>query len=269
MDCIECKTTNLDGNRYCGKCGAQLNWSLEETAQKKFRDRKSIEIDIAQSVAARLMKWTGWITKIAVLFVALFGLLLGKSYYDIRTQVKAGRQQIEAAVADGKKEIGTVKQEIAPLKEEVKQVRSDTEGYKQANVRIANLQKQILDVRDQVIDLGSKAVKAKTFTATGEGFSTVSLGTLGCAALPPKGFKLSICAQGSPPVLTQVSISGESAPVASRSPVGFQDTSIGEKPSCAANHRGTFYVEKGATDKAFLCGQKASGEYDWMELAIR
>jgi cell division protein FtsB len=268
MNCIECKATNPENSRYCNQCGAVLGRSLEETVQKKIRDRKAVELDITESVAARLMKWTGWVTKAGLVVVALFGLLLGKSYYDVRSQVKAGETEIGTAVAEGKKDIEAVKQETASLKDEVDQVRSDIEGYKQTNIKIATLQKQLLEVKDQVLDLSTKTLKVKTLETTGAGHSGILFGNPGCDPVP-KDSKLGYCAQGSPPVLTQISVSGESAPVASRSPIGFQDTSAGAKPACAANNRGTFYVEKGATDKPFLCVQKNTGAYAWMEVVTR
>jgi hypothetical protein len=268
MSCNECKATNPEESRYCNQCGTVLGRTLEETIQKKLRDRKAIELDIAESVTSRLMTWTGWITKTGLVIVALFGLLLGKSYYDIRAQVKAGETEIGTAVAEGKKGIEQVKQETTRLKNEVRQVQSDVEGYKQTNVKIGSLQKQILEVKDQVVDLSHKTLKVGTLDLNDKGRFMLSIGMVGCNTVP-HGYELSYCAQGSPPVLTQVSASGESAPVASRSPIGFQDTSAGAKPTCVASNRGTFYVEKGATDKPFLCAQKSAGTYAWMELAIR
>lgn len=85
MDCTECKTANPDANRFCGKCGAELGRSLEGTARKAFRDRKVIETEITESVAGRLMKWGTWLASIIAVVVALFAVLLGKSYMDIRT----------------------------------------------------------------------------------------------------------------------------------------------------------------------------------------
>ncbi len=268
MNCNECKATNPEESPYCNQCGTVLGRTLEETIQKKLRDRKAIELDITESVTSRLMKWTGWITKTGLVIVALFGLLLGKSYYDIHAQVKAGETEIATAVADGKKEIEALKQETTGLKDEVKQVRSDVEGYKQTNVKIGSLQKQILEVKGEVLDLSTKTLKVRLLETTGAGHSFILFGNPGCGPVP-KDSKIGYCAQGSPPVLTQVSVSGESAPVASRSPIGFQDTSAGAKPTCVASNRGTFYVEKGATDKPFLCAQKSAGTYAWMELAIR
>lgn len=232
MNCTECKATNPENSRYCNQCGTVLGRSLEETVQKKLRDRKAIESEITESVAKRLMMWTGWVAKAAVVVVALFGLLLGKSYYDVRAQVKAGEASIGAAVAEGKKDIETVKQETTGLKDEVNQVCSDIQGYKQANAKIADLQKEILEVKDKVVDLGSKTLKAGKVEIASKEHTMFFWGNLGCDPLL-KGYSFGLCAQGTPPVLTQVLLSGGTAPVASFSPIGFQDTSVGLKPICA------------------------------------
>jgi hypothetical protein len=34
MHCAECKTTNAEGNSFCGRCGAELGHTLDETVRK-------------------------------------------------------------------------------------------------------------------------------------------------------------------------------------------------------------------------------------------
>jgi hypothetical protein len=269
MNCNECRATNPEESRYCNQCGTVLGRSLEETVQKKLRDRKVIESEITESVAKRLMTWAGWVRNTIGIVVALFAILIGLSYLDFRKDVRSAREQIGAEVTEVKKDIEAAKLETTGLHDDLKKARSEVQGYEQTNAKIASLQKELLQVKGQVIDLGSKTLKVgRLETANGTGHPGIEFGTVGCDPVE-KGNQLMYCAQGSPPVLIQESISGESAPVASRSPIGFQDISTGAKPPCAARNRGTFYVEKGATDKPFLCAQKSAGTYAWMELAIR
>ena len=49
MDCIECKSSNPDDNRFCGQCGAELGRTLEETVRKKFRDRFNDNYSLVRS----------------------------------------------------------------------------------------------------------------------------------------------------------------------------------------------------------------------------
>jgi hypothetical protein len=271
MDCIECKIANPDGNRFCGQCGAELGRTLDETVRKKgFRDRQATEMDITESVVERLMKWGRWLAATVGVILTLFAIMLGWSYHDVRAAVKAGTDQIDAAVKDGEKDIAAVRDTTAGLKKQVAQLQSDTEGYAQVNQRIAKLQEGLTRVRKDIVDLGNRRLRVGTLETTGEGPSSLSLGRLGC---PPsalaKGTQVAYCAQGSPTSLFQRTSSGDLRPVSSFSPVGFQDVSTGPKPACTAASRGTFYVEKGAgkeADKPLLCARKSDNTYGWIQL---
>ena len=101
MDCTVCKAINSDENRYCRQCGAELGRTLEETARKRFRDRKVIELEITESIAARLLKWAGYVRNTVMIIVALFVLLLGWSYHDVWKAVDAGKVEIANSVRAG------------------------------------------------------------------------------------------------------------------------------------------------------------------------
>jgi hypothetical protein len=272
MDCIECKTANPDGNRFCGQCGAELGRSLDETVRKKgFRDRQATELEITESVTERLMKWGGWLVKIAALILLAFGFLLGKTYLDVQTAVKAGKAEIETAVQEGTKDIGMVRQSITGLNGQVKELQSNIERYKKVNSEIAKLQKEFKEVRGEIVDLGNRRVRAKTMETTGPGPGRISFGEIGCPPSVEPGNVVTYCAQGSPLSLFQVTSTGERKPVSSLSPVGFQDVSIAPKPTCTAANRGTIYVEKGTgmvADKPFLCAKKSDNKYDWIQLGM-
>jgi hypothetical protein len=273
MNCIECKAANPDGNRFCGQCGAELGRTLEDTVRRKgVRDRRAIEIEITESVVSRLMKWARWLGGITAVIVALFGLLLGKSYYDIRTAVGTGKSEISSAVQQGKTEIDTVRQTITGLKEQVAEVQQDTNRYKQVNTDIEKLQKQLMAVQNQIIDFGRRGLRANSFEATAPGPGYFEFGIVGCPTVAPeKGFQVVYCAKGSPLSLFQVTSAGDVRPVSSLSPIGFQDASIAAKPTCATTNRGTFYVEKGAgnvADKPFLCTKKSDNTYAWIQLGM-
>src|SRR6266851_7147159 len=103
MNCNECKATNPENSRYCNQCGAVLGRSLEETVQKKLRDRRAIEMDITESIAKRLMTWAGWVRNTIGVVVALFALLVGLGYLDFWKAVKSAKEEIGTEVAESKK----------------------------------------------------------------------------------------------------------------------------------------------------------------------
>ena len=244
-----------DGNHFCSQCGAELGRSLEETARRNFRDRQVVEFEITQAVAERLMKWASWLGTIIAVIVALFALLIGKGYMDVRATVQEGRTDIANAVQDAKKNIEPAvasarsdlvdfQQKAASIKGELAQLQSDIGRYKEVNKSIADLQQHLTAVQGQVLDLSNRDLKVHTISTSGRGgASSISFGNPGCPpdVLDP-GYQVAYCAQGSPLVLFQRSLTGDLRPVASLSPVGFQDSSIAPKPSCDATHRGTYYV---------------------------
>jgi hypothetical protein len=202
--------------------------------------------------------------------VALFAILLGWSYVDIRSVVESGKTQIGIAVRDAKADIDTVRQTSSGLRDQVSQLQSDIDGYKRANGKIEKLQEQLFQVKGEIIDLGRRDLKVNSLTTTGPGAGYLSFLENGCPANNKRAL-VTYCAQGSPPSLFQVTSTGERRPVSSISPVGFQDSSISSKPTCSANNRGTFYVEKGSTrvtDKPFLCIKKSDDTYGWIQLGI-
>jgi hypothetical protein len=273
MDCIQCKIANPDDNRYCGKCGAELGHTLDETVRRKgFRDRQATEMEITEAIVERLMKWSKWLGSAVAVIVGLFAILLGFSYHDVRSGVHASQAEMEKAVNEGKAEINQAKQAIPGLKSEIGQLQSDADKYKQVNQHIAKLQDQLTKVKNDVVDLGNKELKVKTLITSGSGPSSLFFGNLGCPTSLEKNQKIMLCAQGSPPVFYELTRTGlPLRPVASLSTIGFQDTSTGKKPDCTSGNRGTFYVEKGAgnsADKPFVCVRNSNDTYAWLELSV-
>jgi hypothetical protein len=272
MNCIDCKAPNSDDNGYCGKCGAELGRTLDETVRKKgFRDRQAIEMEITEAIVARLMRWSTWLGSVLALILALFAGVLGLSYHDVKAAVAAGKDQIETAVKDGKTDINQARQSIPGLKSEIDQLQSDANKYKQVNQHIAKLQEQLTKVQGDVLDLSNRDLKIRSVTTSGSGPSGLTFGELGCPIALPKNQNIGLCAQGSPPAFYAVTRTGlPPRPVSSLSPVGFQDTSIAPKPNCNASNRGTFYVEKGvgsSPDKPFLCARNSNDNYEWNQLS--
>jgi hypothetical protein len=271
MDCIDCKSANPESNRYCGQCGAQLGRSLIQTVKTTdIRDREAIEIQIAESVGTRLIKWGG------VIGVVL-ALLLGKTWYDLRAAAGDAKANVEAAVQEVKTEtakaevdIAELRQRAADMKGDYSRLHADLGSFRERNRDIEKMQKELKSVQGQVIDLGKRELRVDTLRLTREGPLKVSVSQVGCTPSPLNpGDKVAYCVEGSPPFIFQFTPKGEKRPISSRSPVGFQDASTAVKPPCTADWRGTFYVEKGdtkASDKPFICIRKSDNTYAWIQL---
>lgn len=121
MNCLNCQTANSDENRYCGKCGAELGRTLDETVRRKgFRDRQATEMEITDAVSERLIRWAKWIGGGATLLVVLFGLLLGSTYHDIRSAVQLAKVDIQTTIQDGRQEVETARQDTAAVRQETR-----------------------------------------------------------------------------------------------------------------------------------------------------
>ncbi|HTD25060.1 MAG TPA: hypothetical protein VK738_20595 [Terriglobales bacterium] len=204
------------------------------------------------------------------MIVALFALLLGWSYLDVRQAVKTAKVEIATSVAEAKVDIDAVRRTTASLKEEAAQIQSDIDNYKQVNIKIRKVQEELTSVKKDVVDLGNRTLRAHSLETTGTEPSSVSLANAGCPpSILAKGAKVAICVDGSPPFLFQRTLIGDPRPVSSLSPVGFQDVSTGPKPTCRTASRGTFYVEKGGgkeADKPLICVRQSDDTYKWIQL---
>jgi hypothetical protein len=232
---------------------------------------------------SRLMQWAAWLGSVTALIIVIFGVLLGRSYYDVRTDVTKGKTQIQDAVQQGRTDIdGSVRQGLADidrvreavpdLQSQVETIQGDLNKYKKATDDIGTLRKQVDELKIQVFDFGQRDVRARTFTATGVGGpSSLSFPTLGCPPVTVAESGVSFCAKGSPPSLYQfVLATHDLRPVASLSDVGFQDSSSTPKPNCTTARRGTFFVEKGSAnvaDKPFVCVKGTGNGYGWIQLS--
>jgi hypothetical protein len=279
MECQECRAVNPDDNKFCGRCGAEVGRSLEQTIRKEgIRDRRAIEWEITQSVVKRLMTWAKWLGTVAAVLIALFGFVLGFLYHDARSAVEAGKTQIEATVTNGTtdinskvgsalKNIAETTQIVESLRVQVKDLRTQIVGYKQVNNEMQKLREEFHGQTTDLSKLDLRVHSLETVPLAGQP-SSVSFAHLGCGpAVLAKGSAIAICAQGAPPMVFQRTSVGELRPVSSVSNIGFQDSSVGLRPKCDLSTRGTFYVEKGnAADRPVLCVRETGERYNWVSL---
>lgn len=276
MECIECKATNAQENRFCGKCGAELGHTLDETVRKKgFRDRQATEMEITAAVVERLLKWTTWLGSALALILLAFGFFVGKSWLDIRAAVTSGQGQIATAVKDGtdqiesaRSDISALQQKTAELKSEYDQLQPQASKYKLVTQRVDQLQHELNDATAKWKDIDLTVRSVRTTEVPGKP-SFLGLGNPICPTSLDPGNSIALCAKGSPETFFQLTREGL-RPIAGLSPDGFRDSSTGPKPNCSTANRGTIYVEKGAekaADKPLLCAKTSDGAYEWTLLA--
>jgi hypothetical protein len=159
--CVECKTENPEGKRYCGDCGALLGRSLTATIKDNLRDRKTVETEITEAVAERLHKWVKWFlfwTGIPVALLLVVVAFLGfKSYSDFSSKVDVAKaevvQQLDSArqsLQASTKEIDNVREAANRLTREFKELESQLAGAKALNQKVIGVQKQLSSLQGQV-----------------------------------------------------------------------------------------------------------------------
>lgn len=273
MVCVECRHANPEENVYCGKCGAELGLTIAETIAKRgMRDRKLVEIDIAEAAAERLKKWVGYPIFIIALVLGFSSLdlfhVMSSAKGDITSTAVAATTDINRSVQQAKTDVDTIQKSADGLKPQITEIQKNVDQYRNANENIAQLQRDFARIDKKVVDLGSRDLKANSVETTGLGPAAIEFSRIGCPALE-SGRIVMYCTQAAPETLYQVTASGESKPVGSRSPIGFQDSSTGAKPPCDSSARGTIFVEKGGPGKAdavAVCGKTSSDGYEWAQL---
>ena len=161
MHCVECKTENPDGKRYCGDCGALLGRSLTATAMENLRDRKTVETEITEAVAERLHKWAKWFAFWAGIPLALLLVVLAflgfKSYSDFSAKVEVAKAEVVQKLDAARQSLGTLTKEIDAVKEsgnrltsEFKELESQLAGAKALNQKVISVQKQLSTLQGQV-----------------------------------------------------------------------------------------------------------------------
>jgi hypothetical protein len=275
----------------------------------RFKDQQCVVIETSVEVADKVKGWLGLFMFWAGIPLALIAVVLAilgfRTYNDFESKVASAEKQVEdvskAAISTAESarekaadvsnslariraEIESSRQELSGLRSAAKaiggqygQLQTDVARYKQVDKKIEEVQRQLTEVKGQVVDLGSRTLRAGKLVAVpvpGEP-SGFSLGNLGCGPSLLEGSKVAYCARTFPSrpfiFLSQLTSGGDVRTVASISPEGFQDASVAPKPTCTAEGRGTFYVEKGAAgvaDVPFLCAKKSDSVYGWIRIGV-
>jgi hypothetical protein len=95
MDCFRCKTANPDASKFCGVCGAPLDFDalVKAAVQTQFKDelnarvkeQKVVTVEITDAVRERLLGWVKWLGIGATLITSALAV----------AGIKGGRRRLE------------------------------------------------------------------------------------------------------------------------------------------------------------------------------
>lgn len=282
MTCPNCVADNAKTYLFCHNCGEPLTTAAVKICRDAERREKNMrEIELTEAVATRLFKWSKLYLYAASGLLFLFGLLLGKGYFDIRGDIENAKRDVSAEVSSGKAQIDmsvqqaqadalAERQKLADIAKDAAALQVNVGKYKLVNDRIEKLQGDILRLQTQVVDLGTHRLRAYSLESTGPGGGTMTLGQIGCSKDKATTGIVSYCAEGSPAIFSSMTPDGRTRPVASFSDRGFQDISTSGRPPCNVATRGTIFVQKGAArqaDSPLVCVKGSAEEYKWLKLS--
>jgi hypothetical protein len=167
MECPTCKSSNPGGKRFCGDCGARLtpddptNADLRRLVkgilEKDLKDQNVVEVEIAESIANRVIGWAKLLTYVVGIPVALVLLTLGgfgiSKISDLKELSTAAELRIKSLDmdAEGKQQkLKELEPKIAAIEaadKRVSELETDlnhkvTESQRAFEDKIANLEKE-------------------------------------------------------------------------------------------------------------------------------
>jgi hypothetical protein len=141
MECLKCKTSNPETNRFCSQCGTPLDprictlndyicQQVESTLKTQAKERNLIEIEIAEAISTKFVKWAkifAYIVGIPLGLLSLMLIIFGiKSIYDITfaSSMVEKASQIYKDAEKLKPRVDKVTEQLEPLELSVKRLES-------------------------------------------------------------------------------------------------------------------------------------------------
>ncbi len=151
--CGQCGEDVPAGFGFCGKCGTKLGIPVPLYA-KDSRERKSLENDIAEAVADRLLKWG---TIVVSAFVAAFGIAgLSLTIWGF-TSISDAKKTLETAIQKTNSDAERIKKQAdaallqsEELNKKYAALNADIERYRQVNRKIELLQSDLQTINGQI-----------------------------------------------------------------------------------------------------------------------
>lgn len=141
MNCPACAEPNSKGAQYCEQCGEPLTASaIEARRDADRRERRAREIEVAEAVATRLVRWGRMLLFAAAIPVAVLTFIVGKAYFDIPKAFEEAKSdvsatsgaaisQINVSKEAALKNIAGIENDLSPLKEQILHMKTDFAGY--------------------------------------------------------------------------------------------------------------------------------------------
>jgi hypothetical protein len=169
--CGQCGEELPQGFGFCGKCGSKLGTPIPWFS-KDSRERKTLENDIAEVVAERLIKFGKLAATIFLTAASVVAIGLGAWGYTTLSSAKNDLQQIvtqtKAKGEDLKKQVDSASADITDLGKQYKALGGDLEHYRQVNIKTDRLQKDLQTINGQIVNWYSSLESEQFDSSSGD-----------------------------------------------------------------------------------------------------
>lgn len=140
MKCIRCDTPNPEGQKFCGNCGAPLDPNLgplikeylqthlpqeiRAALKEQLQDQKVVEVETAEAIWDRLIKWTKYVAFVIGIPVAILAGVGVKSCLDLSKAREEIDYKLRAAKDNTDQLIDKVKSASEKIDRQVNQITS-------------------------------------------------------------------------------------------------------------------------------------------------
>jgi hypothetical protein len=171
--CPRCSSANPVANRFCSSCGAalalenqeierfideRLSTRIREELKKNLADQKTVEIETAELIAERALKWARTFGFFVGIPLALCGVILGFIGLRTWTDISTAQDKIGAAAAgltSAQKDLDAVKRQTTDIATSIQQTKTLAEqsigqARTAAEQRISDLIRDADDFKQQL-----------------------------------------------------------------------------------------------------------------------
>jgi hypothetical protein len=147
--CAVCQAANPDGKQFCGDCGARLpsggfivesdlQGKIKAVLKQELKDQKVVEIEIAESIANRVIRWAKLFGFATAVPLALLVLVLGWFGITKTTDLRDIAKSAEATITN-------IANDATDKQEKLKQLQPQIDAIEAAGKRAADLERGLVE----------------------------------------------------------------------------------------------------------------------------
>lgn len=162
IECSACKSSNPEGKKYCGDCGAFLEDALGPikdyldinlrarilaVLKEQYKEQKILESEIAEGIATKLSSWAKLLAFFVGIPLGILVITLGaigiKNYLDFMSLVSNAKKDTEQRVEAARKDGEVITAQYQSLKDQLAQATSLASDVKELSTKVNQISEKI------------------------------------------------------------------------------------------------------------------------------